>query len=51
MIVTESKSLRNEIAGHITRLIVREASGQPLTVPYVASENRGRRRGRGTRRR
>ena len=51
MIVTQSKSLLNEVAGHITRLKVREASGQPVTVPYVASENRGRRRSRRPRRR
>jgi len=46
MIVTQSKSLRNEVAGHITRLKVREASGQPMTVPYVANEDRRRRRRR-----
>ena len=51
MIITQSKSLRNEVAGQITRLKVREASGQPLTVPYVPSEDRRRRRGSRTRRR
>jgi len=50
LVVTESKLLRNEVAGHITRLKAREASGQPMTVPYVAS-NEGRRRRRRTRRR
>jgi small subunit ribosomal protein S17e len=45
MIVTPSKSLRNEVAGHITRMKVRETSGQPMTVPYLASDDRrGRRR-------
>ena len=28
MIVTQSKSLRNEVAGHISRMKVREATGQ-----------------------
>jgi len=50
MIVTESKMLRNEVAGHMTRLKVREASGQPMTVPYVASGNERRRRRRSRRR-
>lgn len=44
MIVTQSKSLRNEVAGRITRRKVRDASGQLVTVPYVASEDRRRRR-------
>jgi small subunit ribosomal protein S17e len=51
MIVTQSKWLRNEVAGHITRLKIREASGQPMTVSYVASDDRGRRRRRRSRRR
>ena len=50
MIVTQSKWLCNEVAGHITRLKVREASGQPMTVPYVANEDRRRRRRRPRRR-
>jgi small subunit ribosomal protein S17e len=51
MIVTQSKSLRNEVAGHITRMKIREASGQPMTVPYVGSDDRARRRRRRSRRR
>lgn len=51
MIVTQSKSLRNEVAGHVTRRKVREASGQQMNVPYVASGNEGRRRRRRPRRR
>ncbi len=51
MIVTQSKSLYNEVAGHITRMKVREASGQSITVPYVASEDRRRRGSRRPRRR
>jgi ribosomal protein S17E len=51
MVVTQSKSLRNEVAGQITRLKAREASGQPMTAPYVASGNEGRRRRRRSRRR
>jgi ribosomal protein S17E len=51
MVVTQSKSLRNEVAGQITRLRAREATGQPMTAPYVASGNEGRRRRRRSRRR
>jgi ribosomal protein S17E len=51
LIVTESKALRNKVAGHITRLKGREASGQIVTVPYVNSSSEGRRRRGRTRRR
>ncbi|MCJ7631191.1 hypothetical protein MUP77_02140 [Candidatus Bathyarchaeota archaeon] len=44
LIVTESKALRNEVAGRITRLKGREALGQIVTVPYTSSGNEGRRR-------
>ncbi len=50
-VVTDSKSLRNEIAGQITRLKEREASGQLVSVPYVSTGNEGRRRRGRTRRR
>ncbi len=44
LIEKESKTLRNEVAGRITRLKGREASGQIVTVPYVSSRDEGRRR-------
>ena len=51
LMAIESKSLRNEVAGRITRLKAREASGQMVTVPYLSSGNeRRRRRGRMRRR-
>ncbi len=50
-VVTESKALRNEIAGHIARLKCREATGQLVSVPYVSSGSEGRKRRGRTRRR
>jgi small subunit ribosomal protein S17e len=51
LIVTDSKALHNEVAGYLTRLKAREASGQTVTVPYISSGNEGRRRRGRTRRR
>ena len=50
-VVTDSKSLRNEIAGQITRLKGKAASSQLVGLPYVSTGNEGRRRRRRTRRR
>ena len=50
LIVSKSKLLRNEVAGYITRLKIRDASGQTVTVPYATSRNEGRRRRRPRRR-
>lgn len=46
----ESKSLRNEVSGRITRLKAREASGQMVTVPHLSHSNERRRSGRMRRR-
>jgi len=51
LIITDSKLLRNEVAGYIARLKKREASGQAVTVPYVTSGSERRRRRRRGRRR
>lgn len=51
MILTESKLVRNKVAGFISRVKAREASGQTVTVPIVSSRNEGRRRRRRSRRR
>jgi ribosomal protein S17E len=50
-LVADSKMLRNEVAGQITRLKGREASGQLVSVPYVSTGNEGRKRRGRTRRR
>lgn len=51
ILVTDSKALRNEVSGHITRLKSREVSGQLVTVPYINTSNENRRRRGRTRRR
>ena len=51
MIVNESKLVRNKAAGTIARVKSREASGQTMGTPYIASGNERRRRRRRSRRR